>query len=139
MVTKKECIESLQEAAEMLGHSPTHLEYVDLGLSPGTTSIIDAFGSWNEAKEKANIETYRANDEKFGYFRTTTQGYEEISFNGPEGRERVKIHRLIAVAEYGLDKVVDKDIHHKSNIGWDNRPKNIVPLTHSEHSKITNS
>lgn len=46
----------------------------------------------------------------------------------------VRVHRLLAVAEYGYDAVVGKDVHHKNGIGWDNRPSNIEVLDHSEHS-----
>jgi DNA-binding CsgD family transcriptional regulator len=42
-------------------------------------------------------------------------------------------HRLLAVAEYGFEAVVDKQIHHKNGIPWDNRPENIEPLTQREH------
>jgi len=48
---------------------------------------------------------------------------------------RVKVHRLLAVAEYGFDAVRDHVVHHKNNIPWDNRPANIEVLTPGEHSK----
>jgi DNA-binding XRE family transcriptional regulator len=47
--------------------------------------------------------------------------------------ERVRVHRLLAVAEYGYDAVVGKDIHHKNEIPWDNRPENITPMDKAEH------
>jgi hypothetical protein len=139
MVTKKECIESIQEAAEILGHSPSMNEYRDLGLYPGTGTIEYKFGSWNKGKEEAGVKTFKPNNKKYGSFRTTVQGYEEIRTRTSKGLERVSIHRLLAVAEYGFDEVVDMDIHHESNIGWDNRPENIVPLSKAEHSEITRS
>lgn len=49
---------------------------------------------------------------------------------------RVSVHRLLAVAEYGFDAVTDKDIHHKNEITWDNRPENIEPLSRSEHMSL---
>jgi len=46
------------------------------------------------------------------------------------------IHRLVAVAEYGYDEVVDKHIHHENGVRFDNRPENLTPLSNSEHSKL---
>lgn len=48
--------------------------------------------------------------------------------------ETVRVHRLLAVAEYGLDAVADVDVHHKNNIPWDNRPDNLELLDRSEHT-----
>jgi len=48
-------------------------------------------------------------------------------------KESVYIHRLLAVAEYGYDKVSGSEVHHKNGIRWDNRPDNIEPLTPKEH------
>jgi len=49
---------------------------------------------------------------------------------------RVPVHRLLAVAEYGYDAVVGKDVHHKNGIRFDNRPSNIEPVDPSEHRRI---
>lgn len=48
----------------------------------------------------------------------------------------VAVHRLVAVAEYGFDEVVGKDVHHKNRIPWDNRPENIELLTKEEHGRL---
>lgn len=48
----------------------------------------------------------------------------------------VRHHRLLAVAEYGIDVIKGKEIHHKNKIQWDNRSDNIVPVTPEEHKKI---
>lgn len=49
---------------------------------------------------------------------------------------RVLVHRLLAVAEFGFDAVVGKDVHHKNGIRFDNRPDNIEPLDPSEHRRL---
>ena len=49
-------------------------------------------------------------------------------------KEIVSVHRLLAVAEYGLDAVVGKDVHHENGIPWDNRPENITPMSRREHT-----
>ena len=69
-------------------------------------------------------------------FGTYTQHEGEGAYefwHGGKGVGLVRVHRLLAVAEYGLDSIKGKDIHHKNGISWDNRPDNIEPLTKSEH------
>nr|WP_083893854.1 hypothetical protein [Halovivax asiaticus] len=56
--TVSECIDALQRAAAELGQSPTKAQYEALGFTPASATIIRTIGSWNEAKVKANLETY---------------------------------------------------------------------------------
>lgn len=54
-----------------------------------------------------------------------------------QGKEfRVRVHRLLAVAEYGFEAVKDMEVHHMNTIKWDNRSDNIVLLTSSEHAML---
>ncbi|RLM42300.1 HNH endonuclease [Haloarcula sp. Atlit-47R] len=69
-------------------------------------------------------------------FRTHTTSYERWLHRYRGERESVRVHRLVAVAEYGFDQVVGKDVHHKNSIPWDNRPENLEPVSHAEHSQI---
>ncbi len=55
--TEAECIDALREAAERLGESPTKAQYEELGLTPASATILRQIGSWNEAKERAGLET----------------------------------------------------------------------------------
>lgn len=56
--TESECLAALRRAAERLGKSPTKAEYEELGLAPSSSTIIRMIvGGWNEAKEKAGLET----------------------------------------------------------------------------------
>ena len=48
----------------------------------------------------------------------------------------VKVHRLLAVAEYGIETLRDKVVHHKNGVPWDNRVENIELMTASEHSAL---
>lgn len=54
--TKDDCIESLKEASEKLGKSPTQKEYSKLDFTPRQTTIKNTFGSWNEAKSAAGLQ-----------------------------------------------------------------------------------
>lgn len=58
------------------------------------------------------------------------------SWHDGRSNKFVKVHRLLAVAEYGFDEVVGKVIHHKNGIPWDNRPENIEPMFRTEHTSM---
>jgi hypothetical protein len=57
MVTEAACLDTLREAAERLGESPTKAQYEELGLQPASATILRQLGSWNEAKQAAGLET----------------------------------------------------------------------------------
>ena len=63
--TEAACLDALREAAERLGESPTKAQYEELGLTPASTTIRRVLGNWNEAKERAGLQTY-AQDEHGG-------------------------------------------------------------------------
>lgn len=50
----------------------------------------------------------------------------------------VKIHRLMAVAKFGFEKVKNNVVHHKNGIKWDNRFENLELMNHGEHTKHHN-
>jgi len=58
------------------------------------------------------------------------QGYERIW----DGNKYIRLHRLLAVSQYGFEASKDADVHHKNEIPWDNRPENIEVLSHKEHT-----
>ena len=51
---------------------------------------------------------------------------------------RVKVHRLLAVSEFGFEAVEGMVVHHKNGIKWDNRPDNIELMTNEEHARLHN-
>jgi len=55
--TEQECLDALREAADELGESPTKADYEALGLTPAAATILRVVGGWNEAKERAGLET----------------------------------------------------------------------------------
>jgi len=57
MSTEKDCLDALRAAARELGKSPTKAQYEDLGLKPAASTILRVCGGWNEAKERAGLET----------------------------------------------------------------------------------
>lgn len=65
---------------------------------------------------------------------TGAHGYERFQHQHKNESFRVQHHRLLAVAEYGIDSIDGKVIHHKNEIPWDNRIENIEPMTRAEHA-----
>ena len=68
-------------------------------------------------------------------FLLTGKGYEEIRHKYEGEIFTVRLHRLIAVSEYGLEAVNQGVVHHRNSIPWDNRPSNLSLLTRPEHRK----
>lgn len=65
-----------------------------------------------------------------------SQGYPEWrDQTGPRGTptKTVKVHRLLAVAEFGFDAVADHVVHHKNGCKFDNRPENLEVMTQGDH------
>ncbi|WP_241662520.1 HNH endonuclease [Halorubrum depositum] len=90
-------------------------------------------------------ETIRYWMEKFGIERTgrkhnvavteRSDGYEQLTVNIDGKTYSCLHHRLLAVAEYGYDAVVENDVHHKNSMKLDNRLENIELLGHAEHAR----
>jgi len=68
------------------------------------------------------------------YF-TKRDGYERVENTYCGDSERAYLHRLLAVAKYGLDELYGKEVHHRNGIPWDNRPENIGLMSEAEHQR----
>ena len=158
--SRGDCIDSLQRAAEELGHSPTVPEYRGLGIPPSVKTHSNKFGSWNDAKRAAGLDvTPRGENEDFveqrevmaekmkklpAHFYMNEHGYEYWSTQHGGHVDHVSVSRLAAVAWYGFDVVCEKDdIHHRDPEGrgrpgvpWDNREEVIIPLSRKEHRRL---
>lgn len=67
-------------------------------------------------------------------FETEKRGYERWRHHWKGDCDEIHIHRLLAVSEYGIDRVKGNVVHHKNEIKWDNRPENIEVMSNREHS-----
>ena len=64
-----------------------------------------------------------------------TSGYEQWRTHTGDRQAVYAVHRLLAVAKYGVDAVEGMHVHHKNGLQWDNRPGNIELMTASDHAK----
>jgi predicted DNA-binding protein YlxM (UPF0122 family) len=65
--------------------------------------------------------------------RTSSDGYEVFKTKVHGEPKRFAHHRLMAVAEYGLNALDGKVVHHKNGISWDNRPENLELMDQPNH------
>lgn len=65
------------------------------------------------------------------YFQTREDGYEYWSID----QYSIYVHRLVAIAEYGIDAVAGGHVHHKNEVRWDNRPSNLMPTDGPAHHR----
>lgn len=85
-----------------------------------------------EVFRRFDIKTRRTGDH--AQYRTNYNGYESWRSKDPDGVERsMKVHRLLAVAEFGVEAVKGNVVHHKNGIKWDNRSGNIEPMGERKH------
>jgi len=68
--------------------------------------------------------------------RHTGEGYEYVRCRAGEDDATVYIHRLLYVAEYGLDGLpANYEVHHRQPIPWLNTPGNLVAVDPEAHSR----
>jgi len=73
-------------------------------------------------------------DHKTGFISIDRYDY----VRGGSNTDYVPIHRLVAVAKFGVDAVASSVVHHKNGVRFDNRPENLEIYSNKEHSRIEN-
>lgn len=122
-------------------HDESHLKHLrnDKGMS--VNDIAEKYDAHTETIRKWFTRFGMSSRQKPASFMTRpTDGY-EVESNQFKGKRRsVRIHRLCAIAWGKLDPSDlsnrDIDIHHKSNIPWDNREDNLEAIPHGEHRSL---
>jgi len=56
--TEEDCLKALRKAVEILGKSPSKVEYRELDIEPTPSTISERFGSWNKAKKELGIQEF---------------------------------------------------------------------------------
>lgn len=112
-------------------------QYVEKGMS--AMEIADELGCSEYPVfywlDNHDIETRKSSREQYHTPTLDDRGYERIHTTPYEGKDKVKHHRLIAVAEYGMSEVKEKEVHHLNGIPWDNRRSNLTLLEKDEHAR----
>lgn len=110
--------------------------YIERGL--GFEKISKLFDVSPQAIEtsvkKCDINTRKPDDEKPAAYTVVESGHPRWETVHGDEHHSVQVHRLLAVCEYGFDAIKGKVVHHKNGVPWDNRAKNIKPMTHGEHT-----
>lgn len=71
-----------------------------------------------------------------GVNRSVRRGHPQVSWCVDGTTHYYTVHRLHAIAEFGLDAVSGKVVHHKNGIPWDNRVENYELVeSQAEHAK----
>jgi hypothetical protein len=66
-----------------------------------------------------------------------SRGYIEGRVTTPEGKKRVKQHRMVAEQAIGRALAPHEDVHHVNGNKTDNRPENLQVISHSEHARLS--
>lgn len=66
------------------------------------------------------------------------KGYPCWFFNENGSKRRVRVHRLAAVAKFGVDSLEGMVVHHQSGVPWDNRLSNLELISNEKHAKHHN-
>jgi len=112
---------SLNEVGEEFGCSDTTIR-----------NWMDKFGMEREDPREASANSRM---ERPANYTSNQRGYQlwETHYDGETSY--FYVHRLLAIAKYGVDAVKDNIVHHENEIKWDNRPDNITVMSQSEHVK----
>ena len=95
-------------------------EFVTLDHFSGEPDICRYFTGVSDANPEA------------GYIHIDRYPY----YRGASNSDYVPLHRLTAVAEYGIEAVADSVVHHKNGVRFDNRPENLELMSNAEHSRL---
>lgn len=111
--------------------------YHDKGMT--LREIGDHFGvthgTVRNHMKKHGIPRRRARCDKLGSHHFDEMGYERFRVYDGGQNSSVRIHRLAAVAWFGLDAVAGNDVHHKNGRRFDNREENLEPISREEHTR----
>ncbi|MFC6765474.1 HNH endonuclease [Natrinema soli] len=108
-----------------------------LGCGRGTVHRwMDRHGIDTRNKMNGVEECNRNQVPHFGHH---TKGYEMWQSQHEYEMQKVLVHRLVAVAEFGFEAVCDNDVHHKNGIPWDNRHDNLEVMSHGSHMSLHKS
>ncbi|WP_255168788.1 hypothetical protein [Natrononativus amylolyticus] len=100
-------------------------------------AIRERFGSWNQAKEAAELETVKSVLDKPPNRRVMRDGYVRFRHNDGESQKRFYEHRLMATLLVDdISELDGKHVHHRQNVPWLNTLDNLQVVSPAEHVAI---
>lgn len=85
-------------------------------------------------ERRETAESKQVNRASFGH---DDRGYERwTATNGKYEKDRFRVHRLAAIAWFGIEEVAGNVVHHKNEIKWDNREANLEVMGAGEHTSL---
>jgi plasmid maintenance system antidote protein VapI len=123
-------------------HDPEVLRRAYWEEGKSTEDMADEFGVTGPTilrqMKKHDIPRRTAPQDRPPYFCPAgSDGHEEVHARVDGELKVIGIHRLVAVVEHGYEAVAGNDTHHRNGVPWDNRPSNVTPKTHGDHSSTT--
>lgn len=116
----------LRHLYEEQGYSVSQLARV---FDCSTTEVYD------DLRDSGLIEEERFLD-SLPTLATDHEGYERWE----HGSHRVRVHRLLMVAECGFEAVANAEVVHHESFTWDNRPDALILFaTHEDHMNYHNN
>lgn len=112
--------------------------YVDQRMSQ--TEIAERLGceqtTIGRRLQKLGVDIRDAGDYHYPTVYFSEDGYLTCRVRVFDKRHAFRVHRLVAVAEYGFDAVSGNDVHHKNGHKADNRRENLELLSRSKHAEM---
>ena len=125
-------------------HDPDRLEELYHGEELSAKRVADVMGCSPQTVRHWLIEF--GIDRRPCYHRTIEASdyiqrrYPTITDSHNGKKSNVLIHRFVtfAVGKMSFEELCDPDVvvHHRTNVGWDNRPVNLEPMSRSEHMSL---
>lgn len=123
-----------------IGRDQLHSLFVEQGLSLAECGrrLGCSAGKVRYWVRKYNIEP-RKQEDPLAVKYQSHKGYPCWIPKMGDSAVRIRVHRLAAVAEWGVEDVKGMSVHHKSEIPWDNRLSNLELISNEKHAKLHNS
>ena len=86
--------------------------------------------------DRFDIPRRKSPQQKPVSFESHEKGYEIWREQSGGTNNNIRVHRLLAVSEFGFSEVAGMHVHHKNGVPWDNRPANIELVTSEEHNQL---
>jgi transposase len=131
-------------ADEKPWHDPERLEELYHGRELSAARVADVMGCSPQTVRhwliEFGIDRRSCHHRTIDTERSVQRRYPTIEDSHNGEKSTVLIHRFVAyaVGKIGFEELCNPDciIHHRTNVGWDNRPVNLQPMSRSEHMSL---